>query len=94
MQHFENIENQQSLNKLKEDQHVLKEQILLLNKQRELAQKELDKIVSNNTNNSNTVASLNTIGMMGSSISNNRSSPNLSPIPAETIFPDVSFSNN
>ena len=87
MQHYESIENHQTLNKLKEDQHALKEQILLLNKQRELAQIELNKIVTNNSSNITSFSALNEIG----SSSNNRSSPNLSPIPLEALFPCVSF---
>ena len=54
----------------------------MLNKQREMAQKELNKIVTQN--NSST---LNAISIAGVSNNNNRSnSPNLSPIPTEAIF--------
>lgn len=40
-ENIDNNQNQQALNKLKQDQQQLKEQILILNKQREMAQKEL-----------------------------------------------------
>lgn len=84
MQHFETMENHQTLNKLKEDQQLLKEQILILNRQRELAQKELDKIITNGAVPN--LDSLNSIGIANAN-SHTRSSPNLSPIPNENAFP-------
>jgi hypothetical protein len=55
----------------------------MLNKQREMAQKELNKIFTQNSS-----STLNTISMASVSNNNNRSnSPNLSPIPTEALFP-------
>ena len=82
---------QDNLDKLKQEQQMLKDQINMLNKQRESAQIELE-VLSLNAGASSKANGLNENfykATLIQSFQNSQCTPNMSPIPAENIFQEV-----
>ena len=82
---------QDNLDKLKQEQQMLKDQINMLNKQRESAQIELE-VLSLNAAASSKANGLNENfykATLIQSFQNSQCTPNMSPIPAENIFQEV-----
>lgn len=90
---------QESLDKLKSEQQLLKDQINKLNRERESAQMELETLSMNSSeldlkargldNRANLMKNLENIEFNRIDLNNRDITPNMSPIPNENIFQDV-----